>query len=451
MTALLLATIGATLFKGWRWVFTYFFVPAVLLVPCELYLVLQGIPNLTPQRAVVIGILLGCLGSRRERELFPRWRSLDAWVLALLLSYSVSFGLHTDFMGFVHKLAVQVLDWGLPYLYARRMFVEPGRLRRILAVMAFCGVVLACTALYEARMADRLTARWWNLVADYPVPDFWRNGGGLRYGFLRAFGPFGHPLILATVLVALAPLALCWGYLDAKRRTWARVASLVTSLGILGPIARGAVLVLSGVAGLTYMVVKRLPVVFLGLCAALLGFLLLSDTALQVFETTRTDLELEGNTESGKYRLALLLIYLKEIPKVGFFGDPTVIGSTYQAAWSIDNGYLYMYLTGGWIGGTGFLLLVIATCRTGYRSLRRSSGLERRVRACIAASFLGMSLSIANVWFARDMHALFFVLVALVWSQSAPGWYRSLYQGSDSSQGKPQMIEPVRGALPTSS
>lgn len=438
VATLTLIALGATLVKGWRWAFVRLFLPSLLLVPCPLLLEFRGLPNLTPQRGVALGMLIGCLVLRRERDLLPRWRALDAWVLALLLSYSVSFGVNTDLKGFAHQIAVLTLDWGLPYLFARRLFVDGRHLRPFLAVVAACGFLLAFFSLYEARMADRLAARMWDAIAGYPVPDFWRNGGGMRYGFLRAFGPFVHPLVLASVLVALTPLILAWGYVDRGKRALARLAAAATAVGVLGPIARGPALVLGGLGGLTSMIVLRLPVVLLTACGGLLGYLLLSDTAQDVLVTTQIDLDVEGNTESGKYRLALLLIYLKEIPKVGWFGDPSVIGASYQAAWSIDNGYLFMYLTGGWIGGTGFLLLVLATCVAAYRALGRSRGLERRVRACVAASFLGLALCVANVWFARDLHPLFFVLLALVWSQRAPGWYRLAGAQAASTGGSPR-------------
>ncbi len=449
--ALAVLALAATLARGWRWTFVRLFVPSLLLVPCPLLLEFQGLPNLTPQRSVALGMLLGCLALRQGRDLLPRRRALDFWVLALLFSYSISFGVNTDLKGFVHKLAVLVLDWGLPYLFARRFFVDGRHLRSFLAVLAVCGVILACFSLYEARMADRLAARLWNAIASYPVPDFWRNGGGMRYGFLRAFGPFVHPLILASVLVSLAPLVLAWGHVERGRRIWARAAAALTAIGVLGPIARGPAMVLGGLAALSSMVVARLPIVLLAVCGGLLGYLLLDQTAQDVLVTTQTDLEFEGNTESGKYRLALLLIYLREIPKVGWFGDPSVIGASYEAAWSIDNGYLFMYLTGGWIGGTGFLLLVAATCIVAYRALGRSRGLERRVRACMAASFLGLALCVANVWFARDLHAFFFVLLALVWSQCAPGWYR-LAGGEPARLGRaprvPRMLPKSHPSLP---
>jgi O-antigen ligase len=144
-----------------------------------------------------------------------------------------------------------------------------------------------------------------------------------------------------------------------------------------------------------------------------------------VVHSTQTDLASEGNTDSARYRAALLLIYLQEFDQLGPFGNVEVVGTRYQAAWSIDNSFLYMLITGGWIGGGLLLVLALLAFVRGYRALARSRGRERLVRAAIMAAFVGMSGCIANVWFTPEFSALYLVLVALVWNQSTPEWYSS--------------------------
>jgi len=424
--ATLLVTIFATIRKGRTWAFAYLYLPFTLLVPWNLFLHVQGLPELTPHRAIVSGMLIGCLLSGRVRELLPAWRKLDIYVLLIILSFSTSFGLSTDLKGFFHKVVTQALDWGLPYLYARAVFRDSSALRVCLPPLAISAALLGFGSFFEARMNDRVMAKFWNLVTGYPVPDHWLNGGGFRWGLLRAFGPFGNPLILATVLVALAPLALCWGWVDRKRRMWSRLACLIVAVGVLGPISRGPMLALAGITAVFGMAAARLPALFLTLFGGFIAYVAFSDTVDNVVETTQSDLAFEGNTESGKYRVALLMIYIEEIPKVGWFGDDKVVGARYEGAWSIDNSFLFMYIMGGWLGGTLFFVLVVATCIRGYRTLIKAFGVERKIRAGITASFVGMAACIGNVWFTPEFAGFFFVLVALVWNQSAPDWYASL-------------------------
>ncbi len=427
--ATLLVTIVATIVKGRTWAFAYLYVPFTLLVPWDHYFRLQGLPELTPHRAIVTGVLIGCLLSGRFRDLVPDWRKLDLWMLLIILSYSTSFGLSTDLKGFFHKLQTQTLDWGLPYIYARAVFRDLSGLRAVIPPLAVCGALLGFFSIFEARTSERLISILWNQITGYEVPGIWQNGGGYRWGLLRAFGPFGNPLILATVLVSVAPLALCWGWLDRKRKTWSRFAALAVAVGVIGPISRGPMITFGAITTIFGMAAARLPALFLTLFGGVIGYVAFSEVVDDVVQTTESDLASEGNTESGKYRLALLMIYVEEIPKLGPFGDTSVVGAKYEGAWSIDNSFLFMYITGGWLGGSLFLVLVLATCIKGYRALIRASGNERKLRACVSASFVGMSACIGNVWFSPEFAGLFFALLALVWNQSSPGWYAALSRG----------------------
>jgi hypothetical protein len=419
-----LAAVAAVAWRGTAWAFGCVLVSYLLLVPQDISLTIEGLPDLSPQRAVVLGMLFGALATGRLRGLFPRWRLFDLLPLGMTLGYSVSFGLRTDLHGFFYQLVILTLDWALPYIYARAVLRDPEALRRLVAPIAVCGTILALFALYEARINVRLMAELWNLVGGHEVPPFWTEfTGALRWGLLRAYGPFGHPLILATVLVTIAPLALCWGWLDRRRRFLALGAALAIVVGTIAPVSRGPLLVLGTTSVFFALVAWRVPA--LVLCGAAL--LALSPVVAQkvqdVVQSTRADLETEGNTDSARYRAALLLIYLDELDELGPFGNVEVVGTRYQAAWSIDNSFLYMLITGGWIGGGLLLAIALLVLFKGYRALVRSSGRERLVRAAIMASFVGMSGCIANVWFTPEFSGLYLVLAALVWNQSAPGWY----------------------------
>ena len=417
---------AATAALGRRWTFANLMIPFVLLVPQHLLLSVEGWPELTPHRAVLVGMLVGCLISGAAGSLFPRFRALDWTIVAMIVSFSVSFGLRTDLKGFFHELATLGMDWGLPYIYARAIFKDVASFRALLKPIAVCGCILAFLSLYEMRMHDRLAANLWGALAGYPTPDYWLGGGGVRWGFLRAFGPFGHPLVLATILAAIAPLALCWGWLDKRKRTWSLLAAAFIAIGLLGPVSRGPVLVLIAVTILSTMAVFRIPAMILTVVIVVVGSLALANKVEEVWSATRTDLVLEGNTDSAKYRAALLMIYVAEFPKLGWFGNQQVVGAQYEQAWSIDNSFLYMYITGGWLGGTLFFGLVIATFVQGYRRLIRSRGLERKVRVGIMGSFVAMTGCIANVWFSPELSGLYLALVALVWNQRASSWYAAI-------------------------
>ena len=113
-------------------------------------------------------------------------------------------------------------------------------------------------------------------------------------------------------------------------------------------------------------------------------------------------MQLKGNVSSGYYRVALLQIYGKRVLDVGWWGDPEAIADIeYKAAWSIDNAYLHLFLTGGWLGGGSFCLIVATLFVIGGRRIQRTHGGERRVLVALFASFLAVSACLADVWFAR--------------------------------------------------
>src|SRR5690606_3878339 len=123
--------------------------------------------------------------------------------------------------------------------------------------------------------------------------------------------------------------------------------------------------------------------------------------AREEVQYTRGELEERGNTTSGHYRVALLLIYGKEIAEVGQWGDWS-LDLDYEQCWSIDNAYLYLFIFGGWFGG-GLMCLIVITLL--YRGVRGALGVATQARglyAGIIGSFAGISACMANVWFAPN-------------------------------------------------
>ena len=120
-----------------------------------------------------------------------------------------------------------------------------------------------------------------------------------------------------------------------------------------------------------------------------------------------------GNVESSHYRLALWMIYGKQIAEVGWFGDPSLIGAEYQKASSVDNAYLQLAMQGGWLGGGLFLWMATFLLVVSLRSIRRTRGIERRIRSAIGASFAMCLACMLNTWFNPCFTHLFWLTGAL--------------------------------------
>lgn len=421
MNELVVSSIGclalfATCSKGPSWAFRWIYLPTLVLVPVDIRMNIVGLPDLTAQRAVCVGLFVGALLIRRARQLFPRWRWFDLVALLPVLSFSVSYSMATDFKGFYHRLPVLVMDWACPYLFTRALVKDIASLRAALPPLAIAASVLACLAVYECRMATRLAVNLWTaLGVDVRMPSHF---GSWRWGYLRAFASFCGPINLGTFFVAVTPLMVLWNLVDPKRRWPAGMATLACSAGCISSLSRGPILVLSAVAIILFLavVLKRFLIPLL-LAVLVLAAPFLKGVALEEVRYTQEQLDATGNTDSAHYRIALPLIYGKRIGEAGWWGNSSIIGREYELAYSMDNAYLYFFIIGGWLGGGSFLLVIVLALYLGMRRIRQASGREQHILATTFAGFAGVVACMANVWFGPDYAPFFWIVTALVFTQ----------------------------------
>ncbi len=421
LVAVLLAALVVAAGKGPREALAWIFFPALILIPIEVVAGVPGFPDLNARRAAVIGLLIGSVLGGRGAQLAPVWRPFDLLPVLVVLAHSLSFASHTEPLGFAHSMAVLTLDWLLPYVFVRALWRSYRDVRQALQPFAIATVLLAVLSLYEARMATRVTRVFWNALTGLPVPGHFEMW---RWGFLRAFGTFTHPITLGVFFASVTPLMILWGQIDPRYRMHSRVAALATAFGCITSLSRGPMLALVAACGLGLFLSKQRRMIYVCLVpAALLLVPYLLGELNQAISFTRTELDTRGNTDSGYYRLALLMIYLDDIGQAGWFGNRSIVGQEFEAAWSIDNGYLYLFLESGWLGGGVFLVMILTTLGLSGFALQRARGAIRRVRAVGLASLLGLLFGMADVWFAPDYAVLVFVGCALVVNQTRGAWF----------------------------
>jgi len=415
MVAACIALTAACL-KGVSWAFRWVYVPTLILVPGELVLQNNGLPDLTPQRAAALGLILGALLIGKFHRLLPRWQWFDLLALAPVLSFSISYATFTDFEGFYNRLPMLVLDWACPYLFVRSLITSVDSLRKLLTPLVLASVTFACLAVYECRMATRIAQQLWALIGVHVnvIPHYtcW------RWGLLRANLTFAAgPLTMATFFVTVTPLMLLWGLLRPQYYWHSRFAALATAVGCFAGLSRGPMVALAASAVL-YVVLgsrSRIPLVLL-LAVLLLASPFLLEAAQDTVEYTQQRLRETGNTaeESGYYRVALLLIYGKELVNVGWWGDPSIPGSLYEQCWSTDNAYLWFFFFGGWIGAVPICVLVMWLLAAGLHRVFTTSDANRRIMAAIVTTYAGMSICMGNVWFAGDYGPFFWITCGLL-------------------------------------
>ena len=342
-----------------------------------------------------------------------RWRPIDFFALLPVLTFSVSYGLTTDFKGFYHRLGVLCLDWAAPYMFARSVLRTPAALTRLLRSIAFSATLLAFFAVYECRMATRILALLWHQLV--PTLDVLPHLGYWRWGFMRAVATFGEPIALGVFFATATLLACAWASIEPRRARAALFACTACLAGCIATLSRGPIASVVAVL-LGYWAVTRkrwiLVAVLLGIAAVAAPFVV--DFAKRVLVDTQTDLTVSGNTSSGQYRLALFLIYGKSIADVSFFGDPTLVGAEYEQAWSLDNSYLYLLILGGWVGGGSFLgVLGVNLFRSGALVLRTEER-RRKTYGALLAGHIAIVVSMTDVWFSPTFAPLFWLTMGLI-------------------------------------
>lgn len=415
-----IAVLAAVLLKGPHWSFRFVYIPMLILLPVFLEMELPGIPDITGRRAASLGLLAGMIAVGQRRLLTSRLRRFDLLPLLAVVSFSISYATNTDFSGFVHRIPVLVMDWTLPYLFARAFLRDLRSVKSALGPFAVCSAVFGMLALYEARMATRLAVNLWNMLGlDIRVPTHFHNW---RWSYLRAQATFSHAITMGTFFVTAAPLAVLWGILEPKKRLFSLGAALACAAGCVASLSRGPIMILVFISIVFSLFAYRqmrfmlIALGVMGLAALPTAIDFLRESAQyteQMFETT-------GNVDSAHYRLGLFLIYGREIVEGGFWGDPTLIGRQYEESWSLDNAYIYLFMTGGWAGGGLFCLMIGWLIWSGLRAVNRARGKRRRVLSSILASFVGIALCMGNVWFADDYTPFFWISAALVLNMAIP-------------------------------
>jgi len=421
MNDLLVVVMGVLTFtiaviKGARWTFFWFYVPVLILVPSEIRSQLPGMTDLSVQCTAGLGLLGGYY---LRKESFPiKWHWFDWLALFPVLSFSIAYGMGTDANGFFHRFRVCMLEWAFPYLFVRMMIRNYDDFLDAVKPLALSSLMLSFLAVWECRMAVRLAPSLWEKAGfEVTVLD---HLGGWRWGFLRAAAGMGHPLSLGTFFATVAPLMMQASFLEVKPalRWFYRLTLLVCVAGVISSLSRGPIMVTAGALLIPLFVTipKQIwiPVILL---LSILAVPVFMDAAEEEIKLADTHMKKFGNTTSGHYRVALFLVYGRQIAEVGWWGDATVkIDPDFKKAWSIDNAYIFLFLTGGWIGGGAFCAIILILVYQSLKKMFRLAPQVRRLYSMTFASLVGVAGCMANVWFAADYAPFFWMACALMFN-----------------------------------
>ncbi len=405
------AALATAMFRGVGAAFAWVYLPALVLLSSATPVVLPGLPDASPDTASVYGILLGSLLAGRWPRLRPT--PIDLIFVLLLVTYIAS-AVKTEYLytgvNIFGSLFLQLLA---PYFIVRCFLARPGAQRSALDALVCTSLVVALFAVIEFRL-------WPNtyvlLLKAVGVSEFRYEYAYFRFGFFRAKSSFYHPIDLGIgaglMFAAMAILATRSGV--GLRRPWIRLglgASLVASLcsisftSYLGLLAAVALYVaLANFAPARRMAVSG--VVVLILAGVVYAARLASEAPAEwgsadsaLAESLRIR-QLIAHQSWGLATSAGLLGWGREVD----IGDLK----------SIDNAYLLIAITRGWIALGLWLALPVCLAVLVTRSVRRPQP-RANVQAilCGFCAAVGTMVAMFTVWFGFAYASLFMVVLGL--------------------------------------
>ncbi len=401
--------------------FLDFVIPAWLLLPIYFYWKVAALPPLDFSEAALLPI--GILIVFKEMK---SWRLsvMDLWLAIFTFSSCYSDSLAGHHTAWIFDLFHTLCEAVIPYMIGKVLIEQHqsrvATVRRMLLVLF--GACLF--SWYEYRMEQNpfsmIFARF------FPGEHTqWRTQ--IRWGFGRVAGPFGQSELAGIMLVFGLTLALwmAWQHLWEPRfqhLRWlkmqkATLITIVMALTLFMTQARGPWL--GAAVALPVLWISRARNVLRA--SVIVGLLLVvvggaGSYALKKYAASGEPQSNEQQT--AQYRSQLLDNYLP----VAEAGGPWGWGQDFPRApgqGSIDNEYLFLGLTQGWIGSLSFALIgVSAALRAARAAAMAPTPFDQSFALCLLGIVLGVMTVIFTVFLGNQTYALFFLLAG--WAQALP-------------------------------
>lgn len=426
----------------------YVYLPTLLLLPQYYVLHIKHLPPISFADAAILplAVALAATGMRRWRL---AW--MDLWVLLIAGCAGVSEALSAELANgnwvrllspdsaVSQRIGTNVANGGLMFVNALFTIVFPYMVGRLLIerqeidgepmrwkIVKRMVVLLAAVSVLSVHDFLRGSNLWQRLarpLQQYQI-ETWEPQ--MRWGFGRIAGPFGHAILAGMVF--LMGLVYClwlrradptWG----TRRIVSGIPVNVRGL-IMTALAAGLVMTQSrgpwiGVAlALVFAFFTRMMPVGKAAIAFLL-FLTVFGTAAYYVGKNYTDRDIRQavtvEQQSAIYRRQLLTNYAPKIAERPAFGWGITNYPEINGQQSIDNEYLLLVVTEGFLGLAVFLAIVGGT---GMRLLQFiSRPIEHEDRLLVFAHMavlIGLTTTLTTVYMGEQVVMLFFMFVGWV-------------------------------------
>lgn len=190
-----------------------------------------GTIDISCSRIVATALLLRCLSDQRILRKF-RWTSLDKVVaLSILVYVGVTLLVQPKWASIENRSGF-IMDTWFAYIITRFIITDKEKLTTIIKCVAIILIPLAILGLIET------TTGWQPFVPLRQFrpwdPEIGMTTVGTRWGFTRATGPFGHPILFGGVFAMFIPLIYTLRY---EKNIWKTFAYAISGLMIAGALS----------------------------------------------------------------------------------------------------------------------------------------------------------------------------------------------------------------------
>jgi len=392
--------------------------PIFLLCPTYYFWKVSYLPPVDLSDAILIP--LGTVILWKE---LPRWRfsRMDLWIGVYIVSTFIADWCTGQHIASIFDLYSNVSAPLVVYAAGKVLIEANGGRVAFVKRLVFCLFIAGLISIYEYRMGVNLFSR---VMARLIPNEHFGWNTQLRWGFGRVSGPYGQSELAGIMLLFGLVLALWLSYekLWEPKFKYAEWLPFKKSTVIVWTLF--LLLLMTQARGPWLGTLFAVPIAWIGRSRRVLrNSILVGSLCLFAGVFGYVGLQNYANApvasaeqETASYRAQLLDNYIPVAKQGGAWGwgqsFPRVAGQG-----SIDNEYLFLALTQGWVGLGAFCLLAAEALRNLIKAIiinpERS---DRYFAFSLLGTLIGLLITVFTVFLGNQPYQVFFLLIG--WSQA---------------------------------
>jgi O-Antigen ligase len=402
-------------------VFLGLYIPIFMMIPIYYFWKVVALPPVDLSEAILLPLGIAIFAKEIRRW---RFAPMDFWVVVFIFTTYYADALNNHSTASTFDLFDSLCTVLVPYMAGKLLIEYNGMRAAVIKRMLFCLFLACLVSTYEYRMGQNpfslVMARF------FPEEHFpWKTQ--IRWGFGRVSGPFGQSELAGMMLFFGLVMTLWLSYNHLWEPKFSRAKWLPGKKSAVIAWTIGIVLLMTQARGPWIGTIAAVPIALIGrarrvgLASVLVAvFLVVGGSVAYVGLKSYANADVpttSSEQENAQYRAELLDHYIPVAQAGGAWGwgqdFPRVGGQG-----SIDNEYLFVALTQGWVGLLAFCMIALETLYyTLYGALYNPTQRDRYFSYSLMGVFVGLLITIATVFLGNQPYQLFFLLAG--WSQAA--------------------------------